>query len=216
MRPNDDQRVTFGRLFPNDSSMTSRLRDPAFQRVLFRRINVVMLLAWRLGLGRLLNAAPAIIGRIMILSTTGRRSGLARRFPVTYALDDGSVYCLAGFGRATDWYRNVLAYPEVELWLPGGSYLGRAQPLRSDDHLDAIRSVLVASGFASRTFEGIDARRASDEELRALADRFPLVRITLTAAQGGRTPADLAWTWPAAAVAVALFRAAIIRSRPGR
>jgi len=61
--------------------LTSRLRDPGFQRILFRRINVMMLLAWRLGLGWLINAAPGITGRVMVLSRTGRRSGRIRRFP---------------------------------------------------------------------------------------------------------------------------------------
>lgn len=52
-------------------STSGKLRDPAFQRVLFRRVNVLMLLAWRLGLGRLINVAPAIIGRVMCSARSG-------------------------------------------------------------------------------------------------------------------------------------------------
>ena len=128
--------------------LTSRLRDPGFQRVLFRRINVVMLLAWRLGFGRVITAAPAISGRVMVLATTGRRWGRIRRFPITYAPCDGGMHCVAGFGKSTSWYRNALAHPEVELWLPDGSFSGRAEPLDAGEHLDVVRDVFVASAFA--------------------------------------------------------------------
>ena len=63
-------------------------------------------------------------GQIMVLTHTGRKSGLRRRTPVNYALVDGEVYCTAGFGQISDWYRNILANPQVEVWLPDGWWAG--------------------------------------------------------------------------------------------
>ena len=48
------------------------------------------------------------------------QSGKQYLTPVNYALVDGEVYCTAGFGPRTDWYRNILADPNVRLWLPQG------------------------------------------------------------------------------------------------
>lgn len=77
-----------------------------------------MVLLWRLGLGKWINARPAVAGRIMVLNHTGRKSGLLRQTPLNYAIIDGEIYCTAGLGETTDWYRNILANPHVEVWTP--------------------------------------------------------------------------------------------------
>ncbi|NTW98126.1 MAG: nitroreductase family deazaflavin-dependent oxidoreductase, partial [Oscillochloris sp.] len=86
----------------------------------FRLFNRYMLLLWRLGLGRWLSVTPTITGRYLVLTHTGRKSGLPRRTPLNFAEVDGTIYITAGFGAVSDWYRNILASPQVELWLPGG------------------------------------------------------------------------------------------------
>lgn len=151
-----------------------------------------------------------------MLSTVGRRSGLIRRFPVTYAPFEGGVHCLAGFGKGTHWYRNVLAHPDVELWLPHGRFTGRAEPLDASRNLDVVRDVLVASAFASNLFEGIDARTIDDDALRALADRFPPVRITIIGRAAGRGPGDLTWVWSAAAAIALTLRVRKFSNRRSR
>jgi hypothetical protein len=46
---------------------------------------------------------------------------------VNYAIVDGEVYCTAGFGAVSDWYRNIRTNPEVEVWLPDGWWAGVAE-----------------------------------------------------------------------------------------
>ncbi len=77
----------------------------------FKVLNKFMLLMWRLGLGWMLNIWPAGFGRIMVITHTGRKSGLRRRTPLNYAEVDGEIYCTAGFGHISDWYRNIMADP---------------------------------------------------------------------------------------------------------
>ena len=59
------------------------------------------MITYRLGLG-------PIVGRVlMILSTTGRNSGLPRRAMVEYHRLDDKKYIAAGFGPEAQWYKNV-------------------------------------------------------------------------------------------------------------
>ena len=102
--------------------------DPREERLrrAFRWLNRYMLLHWRLGLGPYANRRE-LSGQIMVLVHVGRKTGRVRRTPVNYAIVDGDVFCTAGFGQVTDWYRNLLANPQVELWLPHGWWAGVAE-----------------------------------------------------------------------------------------
>ena len=167
-------------------------------RQAFKVFNRFMLLMWRLGLGTYGNR-PELGGSIMVLTHTGRKSGLKRRTPLNYALLEGDVYCTAGFGAGADWYRNILADPQVEVWLPEGWYAGVAEDISDDpDRLFYMRQVLIGSGFAAR-LAGIDPQKMSNEELAPLTQSYRLVRIRLVAPRtGAGGPGDLVWVWPVA------------------
>ena len=92
----------------------------------FKQFNKFMLAMWRLGLGSFINIWPDGIGRIMVLTHTGRKTRLRRRTPLNYAVVNGEVYCTAGFGSKSDWYQNILVYPHVEIWLPDSWWAGTA------------------------------------------------------------------------------------------
>ena len=87
----------------------------------------------------------------MVITHTGRKSGLRRRTPVNYAIINGDIYCAAGFGAVADWYRNLLADPHVEVWLPDGWWAGsqRCDDLPAEQRLPVLRQVLINSGFAA-------------------------------------------------------------------
>jgi deazaflavin-dependent oxidoreductase (nitroreductase family) len=167
----------------------------------FKQLNRCMLIMWRLGMGRLINIWPQVIGRIMVITHTGRKSGLRRHTPVNYAVVGGEVYCAAGFGASSDWYRNMLASPEVEIWLPEGWWAGKAQLADNHtDRLDILRQILINSGFAAGLFAGIHPRKMNDSTLDQLTRDYPLVciqRVSPCTGSGG--PADLVWVWPALA-----------------
>ncbi len=166
-------------------------------RIGFKYVNRFMLLLWRLGLGKDVNALPRVMGRIMVLVHKGRKSGLRRYNPVNYAIVDGDVFCVAGFGSVSDWYRNILADPQVEIWLPDGWWEGKAEEIvHSENRLALIRQIMIASGFVARAME-MDAETISDAELAAATADYRLVRIQRTAPRTGPGgPGDLAWVWP--------------------
>jgi deazaflavin-dependent oxidoreductase (nitroreductase family) len=166
----------------------------------FKQFNKFMLLMWRLGMGPWINFWPEGIGRIMVITHTGRKSGLKRQTPVNYAIVDEDVYCLAGFGKLSDWYRNVKANPQVEIWLPDGWWAGTAQEISDPKkRLPLLRTILQNSGFAASTFGGLDPFNLTDEELAKVTPEYCVLHIRRTAARTGPGgPGDLAWVWPLA------------------
>lgn len=165
----------------------------------FKYFNRFMLLMWRLGLGRWINAWPDVFGRIMVIAHTGRKSGRRRYTPVNYAPAGEDVYCTAGFGGGSDWYRNMMANPQVEIWLPDGWWQAVAEDASdSSQRLERMREVLIASAFAAR-IAGLDPKTMSDAELDEKTHEYRLVRINRAAARtGAGGPGDLAWVWPLA------------------
>ncbi|MFQ5399126.1 MAG: nitroreductase family deazaflavin-dependent oxidoreductase [Anaerolineae bacterium] len=176
--------------------------DPQLEKKLrhgFKYLNKFMLLMWRLGLGSWLNAWPDVGGRIMVITHTGRKTGLRRRTPVNYAIVDGELYCTVGFGKVSHWYRNIQANPNVEVWLPDGWWAGVAEDIsEAENRLPLLRQVLIASGFAAPLF-GIHPKTMTDEELVAVCAHYRLIHIRRTrACTGPDGPGDLAWVWPIA------------------
>lgn len=74
-----------------------------------------------------------VAGSILLLRTTGWKSGLVREAPLGYAVIDGRVVVVAGYGRSTRWFRNALANPEVEVLLPGALIAGHAHEITDPD-----------------------------------------------------------------------------------
>jgi deazaflavin-dependent oxidoreductase (nitroreductase family) len=165
----------------------------------FKYFNKFMLLMWRLGLGKWVNFWPEVGGQIMVLTHTGRKTGLKRQTPVNYALVEGELYCTAGFGQLADWYRNIMAEPKVEVWLPDGWWAGLAEDVTDpEQRLPLLRQVLIGSGFAAY-LAGINPRSMTDEALDAATTDYRLLRIRRAEARTGPDgPGDLAWVWPLA------------------
>jgi deazaflavin-dependent oxidoreductase (nitroreductase family) len=179
-------------------------------RQIFKIFNRFMLLLWRLGLASYGNPTE-FGGAIMVIKHRGRKTGLTRYTPVNYAVAGDDIYCTAGFGPSTHWFRNLQANPEVELWLPDGRWGGLAEDASGDpQRVPLLRKVLVASGFAGPLF-GVNPRRMNDAQIEAMLDTYRLVRIRKTGPlTGPGGPGDLAWIWP---VSTLLLLALLLRRR---
>ena len=146
-------------------------------RKFFHAMNRFMVFMWKIGMGKMINFWPAVVGRIMVIKHRGRKSGKEYLTPVNYAIVDGEIYCMAGFGTMSDWYRNMMVNPRVELWLPEGKRIACAEDVSdSPKRLFLLRQVIIASGFAGPTF-GIDPKKVNDEQLDSVSKGYRLVHF---------------------------------------
>jgi deazaflavin-dependent oxidoreductase (nitroreductase family) len=191
--------------------------DPGLEKQLqqgFKHFNRGMLAVWRLGLGPWLSAWPKIGGQILVISHTGRVSGLKRRTPLNYAIVDGEVYIAAGFGSRSDWYRNLKVNPSVEVWLPQGWWSGCAEEITDpEQRLTLLREVLIGSGVVAPMF-GIHPKTMTGEQLDDATRTYKLLHIQrFEACTGPGGPGDLAWVWP---LATLLLLSLALRHRRAR
>jgi deazaflavin-dependent oxidoreductase (nitroreductase family) len=165
-------------------------------RIIFKFFNRFMLLLWRLGLGAWGNGTT-FGGSLMVIKHTGRKTGLVRHTPVNYAIVNGDIYCTAGFGKVSDWYRNIMVHPEVEVWLPDERWAGVAEDATDDEYSHLLlQQVIIASGFAGSLF-GVNPKQLSDEDFKDLLESYRLIRIRRAdALTGPGGPGDLSWIWP--------------------
>ena len=118
-------------------------------------------------------------GLVLLLTTTGRKSGLPRQTRLQYEKEEGVIYVAAARGQQADWFRNILANPRVEVQLEGQSLRGLAEPvtdptriadfleLRLRRHPLMIRLMLLSHGLI----------RADRMHLEQLAAQLALVAI---------------------------------------
>ncbi len=152
----------------------------------------------RLGLGWAMGSPFG--GYIMVLKTTGSKSGKSRYAPVNYTIVEGSVYCIAGWGRACHWFTNLEANPHVELLMPGGALAGMAEEVFDPEETRRVMlRILRNAGFAT-LFEGINPLTATDEQLMEKVSHAPIVRIRpVGIGNGPFDPGGLGWVLPTAA-----------------
>lgn len=182
---------------------------PALDRMFKTMNRFYAIPAIKAGLGPL-HVNP-ITGSWMLLRTTGRRSGLPREVALGYAILDGAVYCCAGFGARTHWYRNLIVEPRVEVVLPGAAFAGVAEPVTEPAELDAAwRALIRALGLLGRGF--VCAPDAPSDVLAARTANLPLVRIRPVGIAAG--PADPGgWLWITLTVVGLAWLGARVRAR---
>ncbi|HEY1168064.1 MAG TPA: nitroreductase/quinone reductase family protein [Candidatus Limnocylindrales bacterium] len=161
--------------------------------VLNRYVSVPALKA---GLGRYVS--NPLTGYLMILRTRGRKSGEMRDVPLGYTIVDDRVYCVAGFGRPTQWFQNVLADPSVEVILPSRAFSGLAEEVTDSDErrrvlVPLLRSMGVVAGMVGLG----NPWRDGPEEIERKCEGMPLVRVRATGiAAGPEDPGGRYWIAP--------------------
>ena len=123
-------------------------------RFLLRLIHFPPRLAYAIGLG-------PVIGRlVMLLATTGRKSGKPRITPLQYEEQDEKIYLGSALGVQADWVRNIMANPVVNVQVGSRRFSGLAEvvtdPARIADFLELrlhhhprmISAMLRGEGFS--------------------------------------------------------------------
>jgi deazaflavin-dependent oxidoreductase (nitroreductase family) len=110
------------------------------------------------------------------LRVRGRTSGEWRKNPVNVLDLDGVRYLVAPRG-TTQWVRNLRVAQTGELRVGRRVEEFRATEIADDDKTDVLRSYLRRWKMEVGVFfDGVDDK-ASDEQMRAIADRHPVFRV---------------------------------------
>jgi deazaflavin-dependent oxidoreductase (nitroreductase family) len=97
---------------------------------------------------------------VLLLTTTGARSGRRSTVPLGFEVDAGRVFVVASKGgapRHPDWFHNLVANPAVVVELGGQTYEGRAVVARGKDR-DRLFDLMKAGAPGLRDFEQRTAR----------------------------------------------------------
>ena len=157
---------------------------------------------WRLGLG-------PISGRIlMLITTSGRKSGLPRRAMVEYHILAGKKYAPSGFGDKAQWYKNIMANPRVTIQTADGTERMRAVRVSDDEELLAVYELLKHRNppFLNWYLQSLGIE-PDPADLIAKKDRLHILRFDPTdEATPPGLDVDWAWLWPLAILGLWLLR----------
>lgn len=129
---------------------------------------------YRFGFGQ--KVGPAIL----ILTTTGRKSGLPRQTPLQYELIDDVYYSGSMRGDKADWYRNIIANPQVQVKVGDKTFPALAEGISSTDEVLAfltyrlqrsprmISAIMRADGLQDATDDAALRSYAKDVTVVAL------------------------------------------------
>ncbi|MCC6973877.1 MAG: nitroreductase family deazaflavin-dependent oxidoreductase [Anaerolineae bacterium] len=148
------------------------------------------ILLWRLGLGKLIGQV------LMLISTTGRRSGLVRRAAPEYFYVNGKKYVLAD--PEAQWYQNVQANPAATVQTAYGTETVIVRRVTDREELTAVFVTLLHNRPTTANSISRDLGVQSvEDDLAANTERLPLVTFDHTDLP---TPppleADLRWALP--------------------
>ncbi|MBN1285989.1 MAG: nitroreductase family deazaflavin-dependent oxidoreductase [Anaerolineae bacterium] len=119
-------------------------------------------------------------GTVLILTTTGRKSGLRRETPLQYEENDGVYYVAAARGPNADWFRNLAANPNVQVQVGTRRFDARAEPItdpaRTADFLEMRLQRRPRMMRAMLRLEGLPAN-ATRAQLEAFAADLAMVAI---------------------------------------
>jgi len=156
------------------------------------------ILSWRLGLGPL-------VGKVMmILTTTGRKSGLPRHTMVECHRINGKKYAPCAYGEKADYYQNILVDPRVTVQSADGTQSMIASRVTDDEEMALFfkHGMDFAPGMLTWYLDSLNIE-PSVEAVLENKDKIYWLRFDPTEEL---TPpgleVDLAWLWPLALVVV--------------
>ena len=140
----------------------------------FPRPNWFMGFLYSIGLGPL-------VGRVvLLLTTTGRRTGLLRVTPLQYEEVDGAFYVGSMLGTRADWFRNLVADSNVEVRIKSKKIKAKAETftdpgriadfleLRLERHPRMLGVILRSEGLP---------QRPNRAQLEQYAEKIAIVKI---------------------------------------
>ncbi|MFZ0218458.1 MAG: nitroreductase/quinone reductase family protein [Candidatus Dormiibacterota bacterium] len=122
----------------------------------FRRWNQSVIAEFRANRGVVSQPAFAVL----LLTTTGARTGRRTTTPVAYGVDDGRVFVVgskAGAPTHPAWYHNLVARPEVVVEIGDRTVTGHAVEIQGDER-DRLYALISQRVPAFKEYEATSTR----------------------------------------------------------
>jgi len=147
------------------------------------------ILLYRAGIG-------ALVGRLfMVMTTVGRKSGQPRRTAIEFHELRGRKYVFNNWGQKSDWYRNILADPNITIQTWRGAESVHARRLVTDAELTEAFDFTISNPSLRAVFKAIGFDLNLDRFL-AERDRFTFVTFDpVNQPTPEPVQADLVWIW---------------------
>jgi deazaflavin-dependent oxidoreductase (nitroreductase family) len=119
---------------------------------------------------------------ILLLTTTGRKSGKQRHTPLEYHREQETGYpiIMAGWGGNTDWKRNILVNPCVHVQIGWHKFNAIAEPLSDKEVAAWLSDVIKANPMSTRMWSRWAGELVSPDipdSLPRAAKHFPCFRL---------------------------------------
>lgn len=174
---------------PHNINMMDLYPDSPLEKFLVK----LPILFWRLGMG------PVTGQLFLVLTTTGRKSGLPRRTMVEYSRMSGRKYSPCAFGERANWYQNIVADPQVTVQSADGTERMKAARVTDDKELLS----LIENGLRTNPmmlkwyFNSLGIDFEKEEDILAQKDKIFFVRFDpVEEITPPGLEVDLAWLWP--------------------
>jgi deazaflavin-dependent oxidoreductase (nitroreductase family) len=95
------------------------------------------------------------------LTTTGRVSGEPREIEIWFGLEGSTLYMLSGGRDRSDWVKNLIREPRVNVRIAGQTFEGRARPVSDPDEGAHARELLFGKYAAGYSGDLSDWRERS-------------------------------------------------------
>ena len=148
------------------------VKRPGKFLLFFLRMTAIL---YRIGLG-------FILPKQMFLTTFGRKTGKPHRVVVDIVKHDKDInvyFVNAGWGLRSDWFRNLIANPNVRVQVARRKFSGRAAVLPLKEAGDILVEFINQHPYYVRLMMriiGIEIR-LNEEEIRSLVSEIPIVAI---------------------------------------
>ncbi len=88
------------------------------------------------------------------LTTSGRISGRPHTIEIWFALHEQTLYMLSGGRDKSDWVKNALQIPSVQLQISSITFNGTARLVKNDDE-DTLARTIVFEKYTPRTSDDL-------------------------------------------------------------
>lgn len=163
------------------------------------------LIWWRMGLGPILSHKALAGNKMLVMTSWGRKSQKARHTMLSYVLSGEKVYVCSGWGKRSDWYKNIIANPQVTVQIGRKTFSAKARRIQDMGEFKEIIEEMFETGGDTHFESWLQSYgiECNEQEMFNKRDRLYLIGFEENNEPGPTPlPVNLKWVWGAIVVLI--------------